>query len=246
MASNFPANYSGHHHHHSPAIWNKTPYGYGGESTSMMPFVNPGTGFDMSRAMANPMGFMDNMSRAMADPTNFDRTVRSMEHAMQREMMGMQREMEHMIKNVDRTYTSDLVHQPSRPASVMEHYSLMNPIRCDVEGNRWLNCCFDLRTFKPEEIAVTLNAKERCINVEANHEVRDSKDHYIKRHYARKFFLPENINADLAKLELKSCLNNEGLLSIEAALPKITPEEASRMALTTPSTFSVPITVKHI
>jgi HSP20 family molecular chaperone IbpA len=127
-----------------------------------------------------------------------------------------------------RVFSSELNLQPSRPANLMEHCTLLQPIRVDHEGNRCLNCCFDLRGYKPEEINVTLNSKERCLNIEANHEIKHQQ-HYIKRHYSRKVRFPEDLKVDLSKLELKTCLNNEGLLCIEAALPRLSLEEARTM-----------------
>jgi HSP20 family molecular chaperone IbpA len=139
----------------------------------------------------------------------------------EREMFGGRNPMMRAMENMNRFFSNELNSMPSRPASMMENYTMANPIRMDAEGNRWLNCCFDMRSYKPEEINVTFNSKDRCICIEANHEVKDSKDHYIKRHYSRKFFIPETIKDDLTKTELKSCLTNDGMLTIEAALPKM-------------------------
>jgi HSP20 family molecular chaperone IbpA len=146
----------------------------------------------------------------------------------EREMFGSRNPMMRAMENMNRFFTNELNYMPSRPASMMENYTLANPIRMDAEGNRWLNCCFDMRSYKPEEINVTFNSKERCICIEANHEVKDTKDHYIKRHYSRKFYIPETIKDDISKMELKSCLTSDGMLTIEAALPK--------MAITGPTT----------
>ena len=196
---------------------------------------------------------------------DFDRTFGNID----RELYGMRQWMERAFRNfheIDRKYSPELNQHPTRPANMIEHYSLLNPIRnvsfslvqysqlfiyffegIDSEGNRWLNCYFDLRSYKPEEINVTLNSKERCINVEAQHEVKDSKEHYIKRSYSRKMYLPADLKVDLSKIELKSALTNEGLLCIEAALPKLSLEEArsfgesKSMSSVNPAVFNVPV-----
>jgi len=136
-----------------------------------------------------------------------------------------------MFRDLEKTFNSELNLHPSRPASYLEHYSLVNPIRFDADGNRWLNCYFDLRSYKPEEVSVTLDTKNRFLNVEATHEVKD-KEHYIKRNYSRKVYIPEDLKIDLSKLELKSALNNEGLLCVEAALPRLSLEEARTVGAT--------------
>jgi HSP20 family molecular chaperone IbpA len=174
---------------------------------------------------------------------DFDRTFRT----FNRDFNSMNRWMDRTFRNLERTFSSELNFQPSRPANMLEHYSLMNPIRIDAEGNRWLNCYFDMRSFKPEEVSVTLDSKNRFLNVEANHEVKDSKDHYIKRSYSRKVYIPDDLKVDLSKLDLKSCLTNEGLLCVEAALPKLSLEEArspatsKSLSTVNPSVYSIPV-----
>jgi HSP20 family molecular chaperone IbpA len=147
------------------------------------------------------------------------------------------RSFNRMFRDLEKTFSSELNLQPSRPASMLEHYSLTNPIRYDADGNRSLNCYFDMRSFKPEEVTVTLDSKNRTINVEAVHEVKD-KEHYIKRNYSRKVYIPEELKVDLTKIDLKSCLTNEGLLCVEAALPKLSLEEARATAACTKSISS--------
>jgi len=157
-----------------------------------------------------PYGAWNNNNWVAPFERTFDRTVRNMDR---------------VFRDMERRFSSELNMHSSRPASYLECYSLTNPIRYDAEGNRWLNCYFDLCSFKPEECTVTLDSKNRCLNVEAVHEVKDSKEHYVKRHYSRKVFIPESVKCELSKLEIKSFLNNEGLLCVEAALPRATLEE---------------------
>jgi len=262
-----PHPFSGSDSHPMSSQWNK----FGGSSHhhSMMPFAgNHATGsghHEMSHPM---MGGRSEMSHPMmsghhemshpmmtsfpemSHPMSRDMRMmeRDMQRNMQRNMTGMEREMQRMMRQMEPIFHQELAAQPSRPASVIEHYSLMHPIRVDTHGNRWLNLCFDLRSYKPEEIKVELNSKERCIQIDASHEVKDSAEHYIKRHYARKFFLPAELgNCDLTKLQLNTHLTHDGLLELESALPKVTEEQARQMNLHTPmNSYNVPINVKHI
>ena len=156
---------------------------------------------------------------------DFDRSINHFEREL--DYMRRAAEREFTPTHPNKPYSTELCNFPSRPSSLLEHYSFLNPIRIDVNGNRWLNCCFDLRSFKPEEIKVTLSTIERCIHVEAQHEVKDTKEHYVRRHYNRKWFIPEDLKVDLKQLELKSYLTTEGLLYVEAPLPKMSPEEMS-------------------
>ena len=147
---------------------------------------------------------------------------------MEREIWNQKHQMDQLFHGDHRhhsSFSSDLNLHPSRPGSLLEHYSLMNPIRIDGLGNRWLCCYFDLRSYKPEEINVTLNCKERCLMVEASHEVKESKEHYVKRNYTRKVPIPDEVKADLSKIIVRSSLSNDGLLCVEAPLPKATIEE---------------------
>jgi HSP20 family molecular chaperone IbpA len=114
-----------------------------------------------------------------------------------------------------------------RPTNMTEFYCLTNPIRVlDREGNRQIYLCFDMKCFRPEEVQVTLNKTERCILIEATHEVKDCKEHQVTRKFVRKVQLPQSLSkVDLTKCELKCCLNVEGQLTVECPLPKMTPEE---------------------
>lgn len=132
-------------------------------------------------------------------------------------------------KEESKDYTTALAQIPSRPASNLEYYTFMNPVKVDNNGNRWLYICFDLRSFKSEEVRVTLYTKDKYIEVEANHHVKDSKEHDVKRSYCRKYYFPSDLYCgDATKLELKSYMTNEGYLYCEAKLPQLKPEEAAK------------------
>ena len=89
-----------------------------------------------------------------------------------------------------------------------------------------INFFFVLLGFKPEEITCTFDRKERCIIVEATHDVKEGKEHHVMRKFYRKFCLPTSLaKVDLTKCEIKTCFGNDGFLHIELPLPKMTTEE---------------------
>jgi len=138
-----------------------------------------------------------------------------------------------------------------RPMSMVEYNSFSNPITQHDDGSRSLNLCFDVKGFKPEEIKVEVQKKERALVVDAKHEVKE-KEHYVYRHFTRRFTIPDDLHVDISKIELKSSLTPEGLLVIEAPLPRLTAEELkalnekhsakSSLAPSVP-TVEIPITI---
>jgi len=119
---------------------------------------------------------------------------------------------------------------PSRPMSVAEYWSFQNPIYTHpVNGSRLLHVTFDVKGFKPEEVKVEINSKERSINVECKHESKVEKEHDVKRSYSRKFFVPEYCCVDLSKCDIKSHVTADGLLIVESVLPCLSVEELKNM-----------------
>jgi len=125
--------------------------------------------------------------------------------------------MRHMLPNEMR----DVVF---RPTNMIEYNTFVNPVSIHPDGSRHLHLCFDVKGYKPEEVKIEVTPKERCITVEAKHEVKE-KDHHVTRHYMRKFVVPEELNVDLTKCNIKSCYTPDGLLVVESILPRITVEE---------------------
>jgi len=130
---------------------------------------------------------------------------------------------------------------PSRPMSVAEYWSFQNPIYIHpVDGSRLLHVTFDVKGFKPEEIKVEINSKERSINVECKHESKVEKEHEVKRSYTRKFVIPEYYSVDLSKCEIKSHVSADGLLIVESVLPRLSVEELKNLKEKVPMTKSTP------
>ncbi|CAK9803874.1 Protein lethal(2)essential for life [Anthophora quadrimaculata] len=70
----------------------------------------------------------------------------------------------------------------------------------------------DVQQFKPEEISVKL--VDRTVVVEAKHEERKDEHGLISRQFMRKYWLPEQVEAD----KLSSNISSDGVLTITAPL----------------------------
>ncbi|CAK9826430.1 Protein lethal(2)essential for life [Anthophora retusa] len=70
----------------------------------------------------------------------------------------------------------------------------------------------DVQQFKPEEISVKL--VDRSVVVEAKHEERKDEHGLISRQFLRKYWLPEQVEAD----KLSSNISSDGVLTITAPL----------------------------
>ncbi|KAL2095075.1 hypothetical protein ACEWY4_009794 [Coilia grayii] len=72
----------------------------------------------------------------------------------------------------------------------------------------------DVNHFAPEELVV--KTKDGVVEITAKHEERRDEHGYISRCFTRKYTLPPG--ADMEKIT--SCLSPEGVLTVEAPLPK--------------------------
>lgn len=95
-----------------------------------------------------------------------------------------------------------------------ENFRMDNPIREDHDGARKFHLQFDVRQFKPEEIAVKTNGNQ--LTVQAKHEEKDSGKNVL-REYCRQYVIPREVNPE----HLISKLSSEGMLTIEAPLPAL-------------------------
>jgi len=135
---------------------------------------------------------------------------------------------------------------PSRPMSVAEYWSFQNPIYIHpVDGSRLLHVTFDVKGFKPEEVKVEINSKERSIIVESKSESKVEKEHDVKRSYTRKFFVPEYCCVDLSKCDIKSHVTADGLLIVESVLPCLSVEELKNLKEKVAHTKSTPFVAGH-
>jgi len=150
----------------------------------------------------------------------------------------MFREMNNWTRHMLPNELRDIVF---RPSNVVEYNTFVNPVSIHADGSRHLHLCFDVKGYKPEEVKIEITPKERCITVEAKHEVKD-KEHAVTRHYLRKFFVPEELAVDLTKCTIKSCYTPDGLLIVESALPRITVEELKAIKEKTSTKVTTPYT----
>lgn len=94
-----------------------------------------------------------------------------------------------------------------------ELFRLQNPI-VEEDGTKKFKLEFDVRRFKPEDVKIATNAKERTLTIEAKREDENSKFEY-----RRKITIPEGVKPTDITCKLRS----DGVLALEA--PYIEPEK---------------------
>nr|KAG5692740.1 hypothetical protein BaRGS_033851 [Batillaria attramentaria] len=93
-----------------------------------------------------------------------------------------------------------------------ENFHLDNPVVKDRDGRHQFRLEFDLRQFKPEEIAVSTEGHQ--LTVQARHE-ETTHGKKARREYFRQCTIPENVDP----LTLVSRHTHSGILSVYAPLP---------------------------
>jgi crystallin alpha B len=68
----------------------------------------------------------------------------------------------------------------------------------------------DVQQFKPEEINVKTD--DKFVTIEGKHEEKEDEHGYIKRHFVRRYMLPDDVKPETVKCTLSS----DGVLSIQA------------------------------
>ena len=106
----------------------------------------------------------------------------------------------------------------------------LDPIVTDEDGNKRMQMTFDVRSFKPEEIAIRTK-DGKFLEVDARHE--EEKDgHTIQRQYHRRFTVPQGVDVK----EMTSSLGPDGLLCIAAPVreekPAAVEQKERPMAIT--------------
>ncbi|KAI1301783.1 Heat shock protein beta-1 [Halotydeus destructor] len=132
----------------------------------------------------------------------FDREFRSMEREFNRALRGVGGESQGFLPSMFR----------STPAIHSGHEV---PIRTLEDGSRLYKAHFDMEGFKPEHVKVTL--KDNVVSIKAKAEHKDADGCKLTRDYTYAFTLPAEVNAD----QVKSYIDNSGVLVIEAPLPKM-------------------------
>jgi len=191
--------------------------------TTMMPFGESSL-WNSPMPVSNWPSMTPNWPSMMSPMTPFGELFGMNPSANMPWMWNHANKMNMMNSTFNRALPREIRDVSFRPTSMVEYNTFLNPVEYHVDGSRTMHVCFDVKGFKPEEVKVDISPKERCITVEAKHEVKE-KDHAVTRHYLRKFYLPEELHIDLTKTEIKSCLTPDGLLVVEGVLPRITVEE---------------------
>lgn len=90
------------------------------------------------------------------------------------------------------------------------------PVEDAAAGEQKYKVHLDLREFKPEDIKVTVRGRQ--VQVQARKSVKTDSGSMLKE-YVHEFTVPEEVDPDL----IRSLLQKDGWLQIEAPLPKIEP-----------------------
>nr|KAG5692741.1 hypothetical protein BaRGS_033852 [Batillaria attramentaria] len=93
-----------------------------------------------------------------------------------------------------------------------ENFHLDNPVVKDRDGRHQFRLEFDLRQFKPEEIAVSTEGHQ--LTVQARHEEND-EGKKARREYFRQYTIPNDVDP----MTLVSRQSHTGILSVYAPLP---------------------------
>jgi len=80
-------------------------------------------------------------------------------------------------------------------------------------GKDGFQVCMDVTHFKPNELMVKV--VDNCIVVEGKHEEREDDHGYIKRHFVRRYTLPEGYEPD----KVVSTLSSDGVLTVSVPKP---------------------------
>jgi len=127
---------------------------------------------------------------------------------------------------------AEMRNMPCRPSNWTECWSMSEPIKCDMFGNRCFCLNLDMHLYKPEEIKVTYKAATKMVCIEASCEEKfDPKSTPMsewswlcnskgccKRTYTREFCLPEECKIE----NLKCHLSFDGWLCFECVMPSMT------------------------
>jgi len=137
---------------------------------------------------------------------------------------GLEREFDRMQRQLDNSFgglTSGLTSPTSDNRSLAqlpyEGRDQADMITTDADGARKFHLNFDMRGFEPEEIKI--KTQNGMLVVSAKREEKDQNT-YSMREWSQSYTLPHDLNME----ELKSHFSENGILSVEAPLPKAEPK----------------------
>jgi len=93
----------------------------------------------------------------------------------------------------------------------------------------------DVQQFKPEELSV--KTVDNCVVIEGKHEEKADEHGYIKRHFVRRYVLPDNCKQE----EVQCQLSSDGVLQIQVARqPEALPSNQRSVPIQETGTPAIP------
>ncbi|CAF1010765.1 unnamed protein product [Brachionus calyciflorus] len=128
-------------------------------------------------------------------------------------MRSLEREFDYARRQLDKTM--NLLPSTSLPNLLVRPKQLETDIiHIDNEGNRKLQISYDLSDFEPEDVKIKTHG--HTLKVTAKKEKKSDTDYYLKE-FSESYSLPRELKLE----DLKSKWTDDGVLIIEAVLPKM-------------------------
>lgn len=152
-----------------------------------------------------------------SEESHIDRDFQTLRDRFDEEMRRMDAEMSKFRGSL-LDHSREIDSRPLSPSSRHREVSsfvdsIESPLIQESSDGKVLKLKFDVTDYEPEEIVVkTIGNK---LQVYAKHEEK-SDSRSVFREYNREFLLPDGTNPD----SIKSSLSRDGVLTVEAPLPK--------------------------
>lgn len=151
------------------------------------------------------------------DETSVDKDFQEMRDNFDIKMKKMEEEMcKFRSRMLDRQRDSDIRSlSPMSRSREMSSFieTVESPLIKECSDGKTLELKFDVTDYEPEEVVV--KTVDNKLLVHAKHEEK-SDSRSVFREYNREFLLPEGTNPE----HIKSSLSRDGVLTVEAPLPK--------------------------
>ncbi|KAK7110781.1 alpha-crystallin B chain-like [Littorina saxatilis] len=95
-----------------------------------------------------------------------------------------------------------------------------------VNNDKEFRVNLDCRDFKPEEIEI--KTKDNRLVIHAKHEEKQDEHGYIMREFTRNYVLPKDVDPEA----VKSSLNDDGVLTLEAPKKALEPPKERAIPIT--------------
>ncbi|CAF0883376.1 unnamed protein product [Adineta ricciae] len=128
---------------------------------------------------------------------------------LEREFERMQRNFDHFFRGSNTNNTVDNRSLTNYTGDANEN----NMIVTEADGSRKFHLAFDMRGFEPEEVKIKTQNGTLVVSAKKEKKAGNS---YSLHEFSQTYTLPEDLKLD----ELKSKFTEQGILSIEAPLPK--------------------------